>query len=224
MQGDLNARTGVERDFIESDKFDASGVENFSKYSCRNSEDKKVNKRGKDLLDLCKVNDLLITNGRKIGDLFGKFTSHQWNGSALNDYLLTPNYFMDKIVSFAVGDYVPWLSDHCPIFSSIMLKNLKTCEKSLNNCAETEPSFIFDANSKIRFLNGLKDHEMTQKISQLLENENISASVLGDEIKTMLINNARKCKIKTKKKTILETPLELGLMGSAIKPKMKLES
>ena len=42
-----------------------------------------MNQRGRELLDLCKVNDMIISNGRKIGDLFGKYTSHQWNGSAL---------------------------------------------------------------------------------------------------------------------------------------------
>ena len=76
VQGDLNARTGRELDFIESDKSDeAFGIENFSNHLKRNSEDAKMNQRGRELLDLCKVNDLLITNGRKVGDLFGKFTT-----------------------------------------------------------------------------------------------------------------------------------------------------
>ena len=101
VQGDLNARIGKELDFIESDKFDEDfGIENFSNHPRRNSEDTKVNQRGKELLDLCKVNDLLITNGRKVGDLFGKFTSHQYNGSALNDYLLTPYIFQQKNLIF----------------------------------------------------------------------------------------------------------------------------
>ena len=90
VQGDLNARTGVEQDFVTFDKLDNSDSNCAEDLYSRNSEDKTTNKRGKELLDICKVNELLITNGRKVGDLFGKFTSHQWNGSALNDYLLTP--------------------------------------------------------------------------------------------------------------------------------------
>ena len=86
VQGDLNARTGIETDFVESDKYDdCLGICNFCDHGSRNSEDKTVNKRGRDSLDLCKMNDLLITNGRSVGDLFGKCTSHQWSGSALND-------------------------------------------------------------------------------------------------------------------------------------------
>ena len=38
----------------------------------RNSEDSKTNAPGKELLDLCKVNDLLIANGRMIGTFWVK--------------------------------------------------------------------------------------------------------------------------------------------------------
>ena len=53
VQGDLNARTGIETDFVESDKYDdCLGICNFCDHGSRNSEDKTVNKRGRDLLDL----------------------------------------------------------------------------------------------------------------------------------------------------------------------------
>ena len=108
VQGDLNARTGSEIDFVNHDKSDEFlGIENLANQCQRNSEDSKMNQMGKELLDLCKVNDLLIANGRKAGDLFGKFTSHQYNGSALNDYLLAPNSFLDKVSHFSVSDYTP---------------------------------------------------------------------------------------------------------------------
>ena len=141
---------------------------------------------------------MIITNGRKIGDLFGKFTSHQWNGSALNDYLIAPNNFQHKISSFSVGDYVPWLSDHCPIYSTIVLNDLNKCENLADKPIEIEPDFIFDSNSKDKFFTGLKSEEISQKISHLLQKKDISALHLGDEIKSILIDNARKCKIKTK--------------------------
>ena len=124
-------------------------LENTSDQHSRNSEDKIVNKRGRELLDLCKVNDLLITNGRKVGDLFGKFTSHQWNGSALNDYLLAPVHFMNRIKSFSVGDYVPWLSDHCPIYSTIVLNSKTKFESKITKLNVIEPNFIFDENAKL---------------------------------------------------------------------------
>ena len=52
VQGDLNARTGSEADFIDFDKSDESfGIENLNNHPPRNSEDTKVNQRGKELLD-----------------------------------------------------------------------------------------------------------------------------------------------------------------------------
>ena len=140
IQGDLNARVGREPDFVEFDKSDDYfGIENLTNQSQRNSEDKTSNTRGKDLLDLCKVNDLLIANGRKPGDIFGKYTSHQYNGSAVNDYMLMSNYFEHKIFKFTVGDYAPWLSDHCPISTFMALNNLLQGGNKEEELNDTEP-------------------------------------------------------------------------------------
>ena len=81
----------------------------------RNSQDEKTNPRGNELPDVCKLNDLLILNGRTTGDLFGSFTSHQWNGSSVVDYALVSNEFSKNILTFRVGPYLPWLSDHFPL-------------------------------------------------------------------------------------------------------------
>ena len=202
----MNARTGVEQDFLAFDKFDTSeSPDNTSEQCCRNSEDKTINKRGKELLDICKVNDLLITNGRKVGDIFGKFTSHQWNGSALNDYFLTPVHFMTQIASFSVGDYVPWISDHCPIYSTIILKNLKTNTYSSKNLSQIGPYYIFDTKTKGRFFDALNSGDTKKAFSKMVDDKDISALDLGNFVKTTLINTARKCKMKTKKK-ILQVP------------------
>ena len=89
IQGDLNARIGKNIDFIMENKLEILGVENNGNQCERNSEDSTVNVRGNDLIDFCKTNDYLIVNGRKLGDLFGNYTSHQWNGSSVVDYLIT---------------------------------------------------------------------------------------------------------------------------------------
>ena len=122
VQGDLNARTGNSKDFIEHDKFDiVLGIENLNKKHIRNSEDPKINTRGKELLDVCKLNDFLILNGREIGDLSGSLTSQQWNGSAVVDYVLSPNEFTKNISQFAGGKFLPWLSEYCPLHTTIVL-------------------------------------------------------------------------------------------------------
>ena len=115
IQGDLDARIGQHDDFISFDKFNKV-LENANVIH---------NGRGKDLLDFCKANVFLIVNWRKIGDIFGKYTSHQWNGTSVVDYLITPNKNLIKILNFTVVDYLPWLSDHCPIHTIIYFSKLK---------------------------------------------------------------------------------------------------
>lgn len=130
IQGDLNARRGQIIDFISDDKYDDTfGIENSDLQTIRNSEDTRSNKRGRDLLDFCKTNDFIIVNGRKSGDIFGKYTSHQWNGSSVVDYTITQNTKVNNIQDFSVGDYIPWLSDHCPINTTISFSSPKTIIK-----------------------------------------------------------------------------------------------
>ena len=212
VQGDLNARVGRQPDFIEFDKhLDVGGIVpgsvgedsvdtmggDLGDQPPRNSEDGTVNSRGRDLLDLCKVNDLLIVNGRTAGDIFGKFTSHQYNGSAVNDYLLVPVRFFRRVSKFVVGDYAPWLSDHCPIYSNVVLTSLVTEGVSIEKQRDVEPGYIFDAVARGRFSGGLR--EMGDRVGEVLEDDCISATKLGDSIKLILIENAKRCKIKTKR-------------------------
>ena len=98
-QGDLNARTGIGLDYLEEDKFDDKlGITNEHKPPPRNSHDLgKMNTRGKNLLSNCKANDMLIVNGRKVGDIFGSPTSFQWNGEGLVDYTLADTLTFELI-------------------------------------------------------------------------------------------------------------------------------
>ena len=110
---DFNARTANETDIIEQDKFDTNfGLQNQVNVPKRNSHDKQIKSRGKEFLDTCKVNDIIIVNGRKTADIFGKFTCHEWNGSTLVDYMLTPFDSLENVICFKIGVFIPWLSDH----------------------------------------------------------------------------------------------------------------
>ena len=105
------------------------GIENDYNLPTRNSEDSSMNTRGNELLDFCKTNDYLIVNGRKLGDIFGNYTSHQWNGSSVVDYFIASNANLEKILNFSIGEFVPWLSDHCPVDTNLILKRLESNEK-----------------------------------------------------------------------------------------------
>ena len=64
---------------------------------------------------------------------------------------------------------------------------------------EIEPKFIFDERSKNEFINGLKSDEISKKIKTLLGKNDVKAFVLGNEIKSILVENAKKCNVKTAK-------------------------
>ena len=112
LQGDFNARTGQKIDFIQPDPF-LEDILNCPLTNCgkslpqRNSEDNGTNSRGEELLDFCKSNEYAIVNGRKLGDLFGKCTSHQYNGSSAIDYALIPAHTFESISHFEVGNFIP---------------------------------------------------------------------------------------------------------------------
>ena len=121
MQGDFNTRTGNQPDFIAKDKYDeVFGIENPNDNPSRNPEEKKTCERSALLLNLCRSLDFRIANGRKSGDILGKYT-FQWNGNGKVDYLMMSLTAFHKITEFKVGKYHPWLSDHCPLFYTITL-------------------------------------------------------------------------------------------------------
>ena len=122
IQGDLNAKTGILEDTISPDKSDELFELSLNKPPpMRNSQDSAVNFRGNELVDMCKSLDLNIVNGRKTGDLFGSYTCFQWNGSSVVDYLIVSSSVFQNVPLFKVGEFTPWLSDHCPTYFSLEL-------------------------------------------------------------------------------------------------------
>ena len=201
VQGDLNARTGNEKDYIEYDKFDdETGILISHNQYARNSEDQVTNSRGKELLDVCKLNDFLILNGRKIGDLFGSYTSHQWNGSSVVDYVLLPNNFTSRISNFSVGRLVPWLSDHCPLHTTILINELKlkknTIEKEM---ISIPPGFFWDENAKELFSENLNSTKVREMIHTLEQSSELKPVSIAAKLKEILISNANECKLRKKK-------------------------
>ena len=109
LQGDFNARTNKEEDTIEPDKYDEHLGISFKRLLDRNSEDnREINVRGGELLNLCKSLNMTILNGRKTGDIFGKYTSIHWNGKAVVDYGVVPAEMYEEVSSFSVGNYSPF--------------------------------------------------------------------------------------------------------------------
>ena len=134
---------------------------------------KIVYERGKDFLDICRINDLSIVNGRTIGDIFGSYTCHQKRGSSVVDYLLTPCHNLHNILDFAVGEHQPLLSDHCPIRADIQLKSALRVDSQTANLHTLPDTFIWDENSTHLFTEHLKSEKSQKRVQTLLRNPNL---------------------------------------------------
>ena len=209
IQGDLNARTSTDQDFIPTGRhrdpvedeieIDENEVTFNTDPNCRNSEDKTTNSRGKELLDLCKMNKLIIMNGRKTGDVFGKYTCHNWNGSSVVDYFLSPISSENCISSFVVGDYIPWLSDHCIIKTKISLKNKSNVNTPVDELNEAHPGFVWNETSISNYKNFLASASAKQKAQDLIDSPPVSSSVLAGSICDFMLENVTAAKVKAKK-------------------------
>jgi len=179
--GDFNGRTATSPDFTHTDqRFDQLPVDliGVAPTCSRNSEDKILNKQGKELLDLCISSNLLIANGRSIGDVFGSTTCHKWNGSSLVDYFLTSPELTRNIVSLQVKEFTN-LSDHSPVSLHLELSN------NFPNTPGTEAEFLELENAPQRFkwddqysprsfIEAQQDPTIRSKISSSLEMESNS--------------------------------------------------
>ena len=98
-----------------------------------------------------------------------------------------------------MGDFIPWLSDHCPIHFTLYLNH--NAEKSIpasprNKAPEV---FVWSDIGKLKFSNMIKTAEFRNKLdSSLLLNYTEPDSVVNF-ISNTLIEAAEKANIKTKK-------------------------
>ena len=199
LQGDFNAHTNNCQDYIEIDE-NSEELDGESSPNSQpgNSEDKsKIDFRGEELIELCKSFNLNILNGRTSGDIFGKITSFHWNGKAVVDYFIASNELHPSFTSMRVGNYNPFLSDHCPL-SCVIKANSKTVECTQDNLRERPIQFQIRETDKAKFIETLKREEISCKLNPShWNNENI-ASKLVTEITDTLIDATKTARLKPK--------------------------
>ena len=129
-------------------------------------------------------------------DPWGKLTSFQWNGSAIVDYV--PIDFYNDITSLKVGDYSPWVSDHCPLHFEMILRTTFK-EDRRETIGELPKVFHLNLEDRTKFVETLKPSDITQKIASISSSVNIGAEELTTKITDLLIETCDKAGIKPKK-------------------------
>ena len=121
ITGDFNAHTACLPHYItnDDDKFtpvsDNYIADTDRVLHIRANMDEKVCAYGNQLLELCKMTKMRILNGRKLGDVKGALSCHKYNGSSTVDYFISDDILYNEICYMQVHDWMPLLSDHCPI-------------------------------------------------------------------------------------------------------------
>ena len=140
LAGDFNARTASLNFEFTAD--DPELEDTISSHSCdtvRNSKDKVVNARGKLFLDFIACTNLSLLNGSTLGDVLGEFTSVNYNGSSVVDYVATNQKLRDLIRSFTVQELTKY-SDHKPCITTLVIKHNFTASEEILDLLQDAPS------------------------------------------------------------------------------------
>ncbi len=184
LMGDFNARTKNLDDTLSEEKHEDFPIQDFfsSIVSKRSNQDHTVNNYGRKLIEYCIATLSYIANGRTLGDLEGKFTCHQHNGSSTVDYAVIKEKIQQYVRRFQILDPSTG-SDHCPIILELVSnKNDHQTKPILTN---RPPPIIWNDKNKLKFVNKMNSDETHSKIleiNKLISNENNNLEVIVDKI------------------------------------------
>ena len=88
----------------------------------RASKDQILNARGFLLLDFLACNKLQILNGCTLGDIFGEYTSVNYNGRSVVDYMAATPDLKEAVLYFRILELTKY-SDHKPCICDLKCTN-----------------------------------------------------------------------------------------------------
>lgn len=162
LVGDFNSRIGNQTEYvsehIETDNF--LDIDSISRDPLvlppRYSEDGQRNEFNKKFMNLINDSDLRILNGRVLGDLQGKFTCHEHNGSSVVDYCIISPSLWSEVLYFNVMDG-EWYSDHSSLNVCLKVKRSDFSNKAEDNTEDCshDAKFQWKSDSGEQFVNAL---------------------------------------------------------------------
>ena len=130
-------------------------------------------------MNLCNKSQLVILNGRKLGDLEGKFTCHKYNGSSVDDLMISSAELYHKVKYFKVLDPV-WYSDHCPILCSMKVNMCESIDPEENTHVKPPPvRFKWNDEGAVQFTNRVNETLLTE--ARKIQTLNTDINVIAQE-------------------------------------------
>ena len=184
--GDCNARTGTLKDHAGTDTdhdfYVLPDVCSLKYDRSRCSMDSAVHKAGRRLVNMCIDNNLIILNGRTLGDMEGKYTCHTPQGSSVVDYFLCSQELSKDVVNMKVGQFTAF-SDHCPLHLTVYLctqhkqdqkekpnkRSARTRLSGSSKYSENAVNYQWDENSAFRLQQALNQTEIKSQLTQIAQ-------------------------------------------------------
>ena len=215
IAGDLNSHSGTDRDYVISEDFTPDQLAFDSESQClltntawlsskmfnlsrSNTDFRKVDIHGRQLIEFCKSNGLFICNGRMITDPNGKATTKQ--GSVI-DYMLASPVIINQIKNFFVHDFDAIYSDkHCRVSWSITCSspietntnnqesNMINIKKTHRNMWTSDKAIIFSEQLDVNEVNNIRGHltnntiDVTCMLSKIQKNSLKSQQIRYSDI------------------------------------------
>ena len=194
--GDFNARIGNQSGMISHDSCDFIPLPcdyEPDEYLPRNSLDTSTNTYGTHFINLVKNNQLLILNGRTLGDFQGNFTSIQKNGCSVIDYIAVTRNNNLNINYFKVLDFTEH-SDHRPLSVELKCNRISVKKYSpMKECYQPAPCrFIFNEENKDNFFHSQTSTSSSTLIRELqsqIDSLSNSSSNCNTEVQINVIND-----------------------------------
>ncbi|XP_075157635.1 uncharacterized protein LOC142230902 [Haematobia irritans] len=126
LAGDMNIRIGeLQQNISEEMEIEFTAGKDY-----RKSKDDIVNDKGKQFIEFCEDNGLVVLNGRTEGDDEGHFTYISHLGSSVNDIAAVSYDTLSMVRRFQVNEKM-W-SDHLPIHIEIEISRNREISKPMN--------------------------------------------------------------------------------------------
>ena len=178
--GDLNSRTRLLDEHLSDPNLDMCYIDTSSDLStlpARKNCDTLINGHGEKPINLCRLFNLTILNGRSEGDPLGSFTYCDPNiGSSMIDYGICNQISFSLLKNFLVLPQNE-LSDHCKIITELTLSRPETTPLS-DEYDWLEKNLQFSWN-----------HDNSHKFKEVLENSSDALEDIKQRLDAGLIDS-----------------------------------
>ena len=226
LAGDFNARTkNINHEIADMERDTSNEHRSEPAHNIRTSKDSIINKRGRLFLDFIASTNITLLNGNSLGDIFGEFTSVNYNGSSVVDYMAVSSSLTNNVISFQVGQLTSF-SDHKPCVCTLDFRHeMHSGDDILDRMEDAPLKYKWENDnqqSENLFLQSQDNPEVCTKLLTLQKTKCESAEdvmVLNNQVVGMLKDLADNTLVKSKGSIPKQAKKVMKRKRGKIKPK-----